>query len=318
MRAVWVCGRVVECTGLENRRAEKHREFESHRTRQSPLPTKGAKLIGLFICSPSGTPVSISALVSRAVQLIGNMAQNPLVLSKPNAESAPPLGEQLIAVIASGWNGAVGTLQRFERAGVDCDWQRFGAPVFVSLGRSGLAWGRGLHANSGRDGPMKREGDGCSPAGVFSLIALFGNAAQDSPFARAARLPYLSATSDLKAIEDPASVHYNRIVDQSAVERPDWASCEDMLRDDQRYAIGVVVGHNAEPTMPGAGSCIFLHVWAGEGVPTAGCTAMALDDMRAIAGWLDGAAAPVLVQLPQAEYERWRKDWGLPVFLPDA
>ena len=29
-----VCGRAVECTGLENRRGEIHREFESHRTRQ--------------------------------------------------------------------------------------------------------------------------------------------------------------------------------------------------------------------------------------------------------------------------------------------
>ena len=35
MRAHRVCGRAVECTGLENRRAEKHREFESHRTRQN-------------------------------------------------------------------------------------------------------------------------------------------------------------------------------------------------------------------------------------------------------------------------------------------
>ena len=34
MRAHWVCGRAVECTGLENRRGEIHREFESHRTRQ--------------------------------------------------------------------------------------------------------------------------------------------------------------------------------------------------------------------------------------------------------------------------------------------
>ena len=36
--------------------------------------------------------------------------------------------------------------------------------------------------------------------------------------------------------------------------------------------------------------------------------------MTEIAGWLDGAAAPVLVQLPWAEYERWREAWGLPAF----
>ena len=34
--AKWKRGRVVECTGLENRRAARHREFESHRFRQLP------------------------------------------------------------------------------------------------------------------------------------------------------------------------------------------------------------------------------------------------------------------------------------------
>ncbi len=148
---------------------------------------------------------------------------------------------------------------------------------------------------------------------IFAISAVFGYAGPDSALARRARLPYLAATADLKAIDDPASVHYNRIVDQSAV-TPDWASCEDMRRTDQRYEVGAVVGHNAEPPLPGAGSCIFLHVWAAPGVPTAGCTAMALADMSEIAGWLDGAAAPLLVQLPQAEYVRRAADWGLPAW----
>lgn len=163
-------------------------------------------------------------------------------------------------------------------------------------------------------GPAKREGDGCAPAGIFSITALFGDAAADSPLARAARLPYWFASPDLKAIDDPASVYYNRIVDQSSLTLPDWASYEDMQRADRRYAVGAVVAHNAEPPVPGAGSCIFLHVWESEGAPTAGCTAMALADMTEIAGWLDGAAAPLLVQLPQAEYERWRAAWALPPF----
>jgi hypothetical protein len=41
---------------------------------------------------------------------------------------------------------------------------------------------------------------------------------------------------------------------------------------------------------------------------------MALADMTEVAGWLDGAAVPVLVQLPRAEYERRRETWGLPAF----
>lgn len=180
----------------------------------------------------------------------------------------------------------------------------------VTLGRNGLAWGRGLHPE--QEGPEKVEGDGRAPAGVFAVTAIFASEAADSELAQQVSLPYLATSPQWKAIDDPASRHYNRIVDGSAVERQDWASCEEMWRSDERYRIGAVVAHNAAPPVPGAGSCIFLHVWAAPGVPTAGCTAMALDDMRLVATWLDAAQAPLLVQLPRAEYRRYAGDWGLP------
>lgn len=228
--------------------------------------------------------------------------------------SLPSASAQLLLCVAPAWDRCTAQLLRFERDHPEREWRRVGPAVTVSLGRSGLAWGRGLHPPAAGAGAEKHEGDGCAPAGVFAITALFGYAAPDSPFARAAKLPYLYADRNLKAIDDPASAYYNRIVDQSAVALPDWVSCEDMRRSDPRYAVGAVVAHNGEPPVPGAGSCIFMHVWAGEGVPTAGCTAMALADMTAIAGWLDGAAAPVLVQLPQAEYEARRAAWALPGF----
>lgn len=216
---------------------------------------------------------------------------------------------QLLLVVAEDWTSTAGRMQRFARAGVDGVWLPVGMPLAAVLGRCGLAWGRGLHPPAGTGEPEKCEGDGRAPAGVFAITALFG---ADSALARAAKLPYLCATSDLKCIDDSSSVHYNRIVDQAAVAQPDWASCEDMLRGDERYAVGAVVAHNAEPVLAGCGSCIFLHVWAAPGMPTAGCTAMALADMCMLAGWLDAAAKPLLVQLPQAAYERCRATWGLP------
>lgn len=221
---------------------------------------------------------------------------------------------QLLLVITDNCASTRGVLQRFERNLRNRSWQVVGAQIPVSLGRAGLRWGRGLYSPGSRVGPEKQEGDGCAPAGVFAITTLFGYAGPESALARGARLPYWQATPELKAVDDPTSAYYNRIVDQSAVV-PDWASCEDMLRNDRRYAVGAVVAHNAEPPVPGAGSCIFLHVWEGEGVPTAGCTAMSLADMSELAGWLDGAAAPLLVQLPQAEYEALREAWGLPLFV---
>jgi len=243
------------------------------------------------------------------------MAPAPSIFSTPNAALPLASSRQLLVVIAPAWVSCTAHLQRFERVCLDGDWLPVGTPITVSLGKSGLAWGRGLHLQGGRVGPENREGDGCAPAGIFAITALFGYAAPDSRFARAAKLPYLFASHDLKAIDDPASVHYNRIVDQSALAQHDWVSCEDMRRSDPRYAVGAVVAHNAEPPVPGAGSCIFLHVWQSEGVPTAGCTAMSLADMSEIGGWLDGAAAPLLVQLPRAEYEGWREAWALPALI---
>lgn len=243
------------------------------------------------------------------------MASAPLIHPAQNTPGVLALSRQLLLVVAAAWDSHTAQLQRCARNTPGGAWRRVGLATPVSLGKSGLAWGRGLHSPDSVKGRDKQEGDGCAPAGIFAITALFGNAAPDSPLARAAKLPYLPATPDLKAIDDPASAHYNRIVDQSSVAQPDWISCEDMLRNDSRYGVGAVVAHNSELPLPGAGSCIFLHVWAGEGMPTAGCTAMSLAAMSEIAGWLDGAALPLLVQLPQLEYARLRTPWGLPEFV---
>ena len=228
---------------------------------------------------------------------------------------APPSpfsgSRQLVRVLAADWNSTQATLQRFVKTSTNTKWRAVGDAIPVTLGRGGLAWGLGLHPAPVHDGATKREGDGCAPAGVFALTALFGTAGPESQLAQSAGLPYRCATGDLKCVDDPGSRHYNQIIDQTEIADIDWASCEDMLRPDTRYAIGAVVGHNPEHR-PDAGSCIFLHVWQDATTPTAGCTAAAQADMTAVCTWLDAAARPLLAQLPQAEYTRYRKAWGLP------
>ena len=218
---------------------------------------------------------------------------------------------QLLVVRANDWASTTATLQRFVRDEPVAVWRAYGGAIRVRLGRTGLAWGSGLHHATCGDQPAKREGDGKAPAGIFAITALFGEAEAGSQFAQSARLPYRCATGDLKCIDDPASRYYNRVVDQREVEAVDWHSHEDMLRSDERYAIGAVIAHNSA-CRPEAGSCIFLHVWQAAGVPTAGCTAAALADVSEISLWLDAAAHPLLVQLPEAEYERYRRAWALP------
>jgi D-alanyl-D-alanine dipeptidase len=118
-------------------------------------------------------------------------------------------------------------------------------------------------------------------------------------------------TDTIEGIDDPASRHYNRLVDTRSIAAKDWRSSERMRRAGDVYRWGVVVGHNWKQ-VPAAGSCIFLHVWDGAGVGTSGCTAMPEAQMLKVIRWLDRKKNPTLVQLPAAHYRRLRNAWNLP------
>ena len=163
----------------------------------------------------------------------------------------------------------------------------------MTLGHKGLAWGAGEHRVEMPAGfRLKREGDLCSPAGVFRIPFAFGLA----PAERAGwlRLPYTPLTADIVGVDDPKSHHYNLVVDRTKVE-PDWDSDEPMVRRGLLYEWGAFIGHNPD-RVPGVGSCIFFHLWTGPGQGTAGCTAMSAEDLRAVLAWLDPAKHPLLVQ----------------------
>jgi D-alanyl-D-alanine dipeptidase len=225
-------------------------------------------------------------------------------LSEALAES-----RQLILVTTSGWDGVDGEMRLYERGSANDQWKAAGEKITVVVGRNGMAWGKGLHGDAIGEGPVKQEGDGRAPAGAFSLSSAFGYARQEQ--AGDVKLPYVQAVATLECVDDPQSAHYNSIVDRARVENPDWKSSERMRRDDDQYRWGVVVDHNAKGA-PGCGSCIFMHIWETQGKGTAGCSAMNLSSMERLLRWLDVKKQPMLVQLPQAEFERLRAAWGLP------
>lgn len=216
---------------------------------------------------------------------------------------------QLILVTTTGWNVVDGEMKRYERDSINDEWKMVGEQIPIVVGRNGMAWGKGLHGDAIGEGPVKKEGDGRSPAGIFSLSSAFGYASREQ--AREVKMPYVQAVATLECVDDPKSAHYNKVIDRAGVENPDWKSSERMRRDDDQYRWGVVVDHNAEGE-PGCGSCIFLHIWEAPGKGTAGCAAMEAGKMQEVLRWLDAKKRPVLVQLPQAESERLRKAWELP------
>ena len=216
---------------------------------------------------------------------------------------------QLLVVTAADWNAVSAEMRCFERQDGRSAWIEVLAVPKAVLGRNGLACGIGLHGPSVTDGPVKREGDGKAPAGAFSLVEAFGFASPQD--AKLSKFPYRQLTDEIEGIDDPASRHYNRLVDARSVGTKDWQSSELLRRSGDVYRWGAVVGHNWKQ-VPGAGSCIFLHIWEGADVATSGCTAMPEEKMLRVLRWLDRNKNPILVQLPRDEYRRRRKPWRLP------
>jgi len=232
-----------------------------------------------------------------------------LGLATPGKAATYDESRQAVVVTTSNWDTSLATVRAYERTDRLSPWQPVGESIKAVVGRHGLAWGRGLHAEHDLTGPQKKEGDGRAPAGIFPLLASFGYA--DSAAMKWIKPPYRQSTADVKCIDDPESAYYNRIVDAASV-LSDWRSHEDMMRDDGQYRLGVVVGHNMEPAAPGGGSCIFLHIWKAPAEGTSGCTAVSEENMEALLRWLDPKTKPVLIQLPEVEYGMLRHAWNLP------
>jgi zinc D-Ala-D-Ala dipeptidase len=233
----------------------------------------------------------------------------PARVASAKARIRSPLegSRQLVVVTTPGWGSVQGALRRFERKGARAKWTQVGGAFAVVVGRGGLGWGAGL-VETDSAGPQKREGDGRAPAGVFTLTRAFGF--EDARAASWLRVPYTPLTPTVECVDDTASANYNRVVDRAGVKTVDWKSSERM-REVEGYRWGVVVAHNAR-AVPGRGSCIFLHVWAGPSKGTAGCTAMEEPNLESLLRWLDSRKRPLLVQLPEAEYARLGALWKLP------
>jgi len=236
-----------------------------------------------------------------------------------SARPATPLQDhrQMIVVTTADWDAPQGRLQAYVRTAKG--WQAQGEAFDVAVGRSGSAWGVGLLPAPGDSGaqqpgePVKQEGDGRSPAGVFALGSAFGYAATADT-----ALPYQPMLASSYCMDVPDSPYYNRIVDAEVVGTDAVeGSTEPMRLDlhdpgDVRYREGFVIEHNpgAEPRR---GSCIFAHLWRTPGEATSGCTAMQPEHMAALLKWLDPVQKPVFVLLPRAQYQRLQKAWNLPL-----
>jgi L,D-peptidoglycan transpeptidase YkuD (ErfK/YbiS/YcfS/YnhG family) len=247
--------------------------------------------------------ILLSVLAATALPGLAAGAE-PAAPAPAAASVVPDDSLQLVVIVSSGWEATDATLLRFERAGPGTDWLPVGQARRGVLGRTGMAWGRGLH-REGQEGAEKWEGDGATPAGVFRISSAFGAGP------RQADIPFTVARPGLVCVTDKSSRHYNKVVDLAKVPMR-WDSDEPLLGVDETFELAVVIDQNPPPIQPGRGSCTFIHGWKGTAKPTSGSVAILRDGVEALVQWLDAQARPVVVLLPWVEYRRHQKAWSLP------
>ena len=268
--------------------------------RDSSAPMSWRRSLSVAGLPTRSLPAALAMLLLIAAVLLASRVRADVPTG-----AVPSTSRQVIRVLGRGWDDVHATAQRFERTGDG--WRPVGSAVPAVLGSRGLAWGRGAGVTHGQGGPRKREGDMRSPAGVFHLTGAFGFAPSG---ALPLRIPYLQITEPCECVDDAASTHYNTVVDRTRVRR-DWQSAE-VMRRVGLYRWGAFVGHNIDPVQPGAGSCIFMHIWSGPDAGTAGCTALEEAHLVEMLKWLREEDQPMLVQMPAAVHARMRGAWRLP------
>lgn len=223
--------------------------------------------------------------------------------------SLPTSCKQLIVGLAENWDSSSLTVTRFEKDSTN-NWRAVGRSIPARLGPGGLAWGNGIHPVPPQS-LVKQEGDGKTPAGVFPLGKVYG-------YAPSATIPpsqtYIQLQQGDLWISDPHDPYYNEFIRLGRPPHTAWEHRGAMRLNDPAHALKLFIGHNSGNTKrAGAGSAIFFHIWREGGKKaTAGCTAMALTNLRQLVAWVSPQQNPLYVLLPRSVYQQNRIQWQLP------
>jgi L,D-peptidoglycan transpeptidase YkuD (ErfK/YbiS/YcfS/YnhG family) len=152
-------------------------------------------------------------------------------------------------------------------------------PLDMVLTPTGLRFaGRRFACTFGRGGIVapeaKREGDGATPAGVHRIVGMLY---RPDRMARPADWALPIGPLDLWS-DDVRDPDYNLMV-----RAPHGFSHEDLRRADPQYDLVLITDWNWPYSVPGRGSAIFVHRWRRACAPTAGCVALAAQDLLWIA-----------------------------------
>lgn len=128
----------------------------------------------------------------------------------------------------------------------------------------------------------KREGDGATPAGTWTLRECWYRADRHAHAPRTS-LPLRVINPADCWCDDPAHGLYNR---HFSAPHPDMKSFERLHREEHVYDLIVPLGYNDAPVAAGRGSAIFLHLAHPDYRGTEGCVALSLPDLLEILAFL--------------------------------
>jgi len=202
----------------------------------------------------------------------------------PNRLHTVGSADQLITVEAARYKTTAASLRLWRRSG-GC-WRPAGGPWTARVGWNGLA-------------DRRREGDGTTPTGVYSLGPLmYGNAPNPGVRYRYRRLVCGDWWN-----EDPASPTYNTFQHVRCGTTPPFRTTTPGLWQSPRaYRHFAVIEYNMQPVVPGRGSGIFLHAQTGSS--TNGCVSLRADRLVRTLRWLRPARKPLIAIGTPATFRR--------------
>jgi D-alanyl-D-alanine dipeptidase len=205
--------------------------------------------------------------------------------------------KQLVLIITNGWNSTHGQLQTYERFNVKDAWKPTSAATPVVIDSNGLAWV--TQPEQTPTGPIKKEGDMRTPAGIFPLGPTFGFGPS---YIKKISMPYQEITANTVCVNDSQSHYYGRIIDTKKIAKPDWKS-SDSMRQNPQNLWGIAVQ---------TGSCSFLNIANKESTTNTDSVALPETEIENLITWLNPHKKALIVILPKTEYKKLQQAWDLP------
>ena len=125
--------------------------------------------------------------------------------------------------------------------------------------------------------------DNATPKGVFNIESAMGTNSNPG-----ASLSYKEIVYGDRWITDPASVNYNRMIDNNA-SLLDFETYQDLYEYTVSYPYAIIFDYNRNPADPSKGCAKFLHV---SSKPTRGGVGISESELREILLWLKPESLP--------------------------